>query len=296
MTDLAARQQAAEIVLTWTLPAETTEGVALKDLERVVVRGLEVEGAPPEAAVFAAQARELAVLPRPLEIHEAGERVEHRLPLPAATGRRMALAIESFSRRGRTEGSSNLVVIEIAQAPPAPTSLGAVPQLGAIRLQWDPSPGADGYHVYRRAGEQAPARVASVVDPAFEDPDVRLGAHYAYRVRSFVKTSSGPAESADSPAAEVVPQDTFPPSVPSGLEAVAGEGAVELSWRPSPEIDTAGYHIYRSAARLTRQPVTAPVFTDRDVRRQQQYSYAVSAVDAKGNESGQSAPVTVSVP
>jgi fibronectin type 3 domain-containing protein len=111
-----------------------------------------------------------------------------------------------------------------------------------------------------------------------------------------VTTSTGDAESADSSLVEVAPEDTFPPSPPEGLRAVAGPTTVELSWNPSPESDTAGYHIYRGGARINAELVVAPAFTDKDVRTAQQHSYTVSSVDAKGNESAASAAVSVTIP
>ena len=47
----------------------------------------------------------------------------------------------------------------------------------------------------------------------------------------------------------IVYRSADPPSPPSGLMAVAKDGAVELSWRPSPSRDTGGYLVYFGTAR-----------------------------------------------
>ena len=302
-TDLEAGQRGKELILYWTLPGTTTEGFPVKDLERVTLLGLEVEGAAPPGVAFQAGARPLAVMDRPLEEkYTPGQRIQYRLALPARAGRRIALAVENFNWRGRSDGPSNVVVVEIASAPAGPENLRATPQATAIHLEWARVAGASGYHVYRSTAERPPfTLLESVAEPAFEDRNFRWGAPHAYFVRAYVKTGAGAAESPDSALVAVVPQDVFPPSPPAGFEAVVTESAVELSWVPSPEADTAGYHVYRRGAsgpavRLTTELLAAPAFSDKDVKRGEQYFYTVTAVDDKGNESAPSAPQQVSVP
>ncbi|MBI3665048.1 MAG: hypothetical protein HY236_02295 [Acidobacteria bacterium] len=302
-TDLEAAQRGSQLVLFWSLPALTTEGFPVKDLERVVMLGLETGAGSPPGSAFKAGAHQLAVLDHPLEERfKAGERIQYRLALPAAPGKQMALAVENYNWRGRSDGPSNIVVVEIASAPAAPDRLQATPHPGAIRLEWPQASGASSYHVYRSTAEKpAFTLVGSVAEPAFEDRDFRWGSSCAYFVRSYLKTSTGVVESTDSPLVAVVPQDIFPPSPPAGFEAVVTEAAVELSWAPSPEADTAGYYVYRRdpsgpAARLNADPLAAPTFTDKTAQRGRQYTYSVAAVDNKGNESAPSAPQQVSVP
>jgi fibronectin type 3 domain-containing protein len=120
-------------------------------------------------------------------------------------------------------------------------------------------------------------------------------------VRAFAATSTGAAEGADSAVVEITPEDAFAPSPPTEMRAVASETAVEISWNPSPEADLAGYVVYRRAgagewARLTTELLATPTFSDRSVVRGQQYEYAVSAADTRGNESARSAAIQVSVP
>ncbi len=297
-TDLEIAQRAGDLILRWTIPSSTTESVPVRDLDRVVVWGLDLETGAEPAVPFGSAARELDRLPAP----KPGERTERRLALPAPPGRRLALAVENLNRRGRSEGLSNVVVVEIAAAPQAPRSLRAAAGPAAIRLEWPAVSAAAGYRVFRAVEGKAPfAPLGEVAAPPFEDADYRWGARYAYFVRAFVTTSTGSAESADSPVAELVPEDTFAPAPPEGLRAVPTEFSVELSWNPSPESDAAGYHVYRRDAagewaRVSASPLAGPTFTDKDVRREQQYSYAVSALDVKGNESPRSTAVTVTIP
>jgi fibronectin type 3 domain-containing protein len=285
--DLEAVQRGGHLILNWTVPSLTTEGAPLKELPRAV---LLVAG---EEAALAEPAAEREVL------HglEPGRRAEHRLPVPPEPGRRLYFAVRHDSRRGRSEGLSNVVVLEIAPPLPAPARLAAAAAPEGVRLSWDPVPQASGYQVFRRGPDQKEfAPLGDVTANAFTDPGVVWKMSYRYFVRPFVRTSSGQAEGSDSQVAEIAPQDRFPPAAPAGLQAAATESAVDLTWNLSPEPDVAGYLVYRDGARLTAAPLAAPAFSDRDVRRAQGYSYEVSAVDREGNESPRSSAAKVTIP
>ena len=97
--------------------------------------------------------------------------------------------------------------------------------------------------------------------------------------------------------------DTAPPATVTELQSAVVDGAsIELSWRPSPELDLAGYRIYRS---VTNPPgtrprdthieadelvgsVTQPYFDDHNLVPGSTYAYGVTAYDASGNESPRS--------
>jgi hypothetical protein len=74
---------------------------------------------------------------------------------------------------------------------------------------------------------------------------------YIVRVRDVFDTLEiqGPA----SPPTCVVPADTFPPGPPTGLVAVASEGAISLVWDASPERDMAGYLVLRRGHIVSRR-------------------------------------------
>lgn len=79
--------------------------------------------------------------------------------------------------------------------------------------------------------------------------------------------------------------DTFPPPAPTGLVAVATEGAISLTWAASPESDVTGYVVLRGDPSgetldpLVAAPVTATNFRDTTVEAGQRYVYAVQALD-----------------
>ena len=93
--------------------------------------------------------------------------------------------------------------------------------------------------------------------------------------------------------------DTAPPATPSGISAgVAGSG-VQVRWNPNSEPDLAGYHVYRAGSssgpfsRVDAATVTSAQFMDSPAPDSASLWYAVSAVDASGNESARTGAVQV---
>ena len=112
-------------------------------------------------------------------------------------------------------------------------------------------------------------------------------------------------EGADTPEIKVFANDVFPPEVPSSLQAVfSGPGQapfVDLIWAPVTDADLAGYNVYRheegsAPVKLNAEPVKRPAFRDARVEAGKTYSYSVSAVDERGNESARSEEASERVP
>ena len=101
----------------------------------------------------------------------------------------------------------------------------------------------------------------------------------------------------------LAPEDSVPPALVTGLEAFVHVGTspnVALHWDPGSETDLAGYRIYRSEPRTSSgsikrgttriesvelDVVTASTYVDTNVSLGVSYRYAVTAIDAAGNES-----------
>ncbi|RYF03249.1 MAG: fibronectin type III domain-containing protein, partial [Oxalobacteraceae bacterium] len=101
-------------------------------------------------------------------------------------------------------------------------------------------------------------------------------------------------ESAQTAAVTATPTDfvdTAAPTTPTNLTATPGVGQVVLSWTASTDnVGVTGYKVRRSGT-LVGSP-TATTFTDSGLTGGTQVSYTVSAIDAAGNESAQTAAVT----
>lgn len=303
--DFAARQTPQGIVLEWTWPRMTTEGVPLDDLARFDVYGFELApGSPtPDAELFDRESRPLASMQSDqLEPYGPGERVRLVLEPEPLMGKLIALGVRAESRRGRFVGFSNLITIEVVAPPGRPEEPSVTVASDAIVLEWPAVERAAGYAVERATNEAGPFQPLGRPDSnQFRDPGYQTGGTYVYRVRAIARGAAGEAEGLASEAVAVTPRDTFAPAQPLGLRAIATETAVELSWEQSPEPDLAGYRLRRrqqdsEVVLLQDELLRSASYSDRGVARGQTYLYEVTAVDEEGNESLPSEAIQVGVP
>jgi hypothetical protein len=117
-----------------------------------------------------------------------------------------------------------------------------------INLSWDPPLDdfglpVEGYNVYRRAGG-GPSEMIGVVgamDLTFVDTQVTVGTLYVY----YITAMNGKGESGPSEGLEAMVM--VPPDPPTGVEAVASEYFVKVTWT-APAFDGAspisGYRVY----------------------------------------------------
>jgi hypothetical protein len=90
--------------------------------------------------------------------------------------------------------------------------------------------------------------------------------------------------------------DRTAPSVPTQVTATANANSVTVNWAAATDDrGVASYRVTRSGATVA-DSVTGTSFVDSAVQAGQSYSYTVSAVDAAGNRSGESAAANVTVP
>ena len=92
---------------------------------------------------------------------------------------------------------------------------------------------------------------------------------------------------------QAVAADTTPPSVPSSLKIVAKtDTSVSISWSASTDnVGVKNYRIYRNGNSITS--VNGTVNNDSPLRASTTYTYSVAAVDTSGNQSNQSAGLSV---
>jgi hypothetical protein len=175
--------------------------------------------------------------------------------------------------------------------------------------------GAESAGKYAVAGEVPVGKRGPVqfIDSGFEWEKT-----YLYRVTavSIIQRADSEVqvEGEDTAPVRVVAHDVFPPAVPTGLQAAySGEGQklyIDLIWAPVTSADLAGYNVYRaeedgSAAatmvkvgmvKINAELVKLPAYRDSAVTSGKTYTYSVSAVDVRGNESGRSEETRESVP
>jgi hypothetical protein len=297
VSDLRAQQVGERIVVRFTLPELTTDGVVVRRFREVELRA----GVPPEGNFdterWAARATQVSVAtrtPGPVEV---------TLPVAEWAGREVILGVRAIGPKGRPGAWSNLVALEVVPPLPRPADLRAEATASGVQLSWK----AVGdladirYRIFRRAAQAREAEpVGETESLVFVDANAEFGKPWEYQVQAFRKVGQTEALSELSEAVRITPEDRFPPAVPRGLQATPGLGSIELVWERNAEPDLRGYRVWRAVGDGSLQPlsdlVELPAYSDRKIESGQRYRYAVSAVDVRGNESAPSSPVEVHAP
>ena len=328
--DLHATRKGNTVKLSWTVPTKTTEAQTIRYLGPTrICRGL--DPAMKECGVPAGEAPppDLSAL---LGTNNQGksQSATYVDTLPSTqlspTGK-IVYAVEVLNQNERSAGLSNQVTVPAAPTLAPPANFRADLGANGVTLSWDaitPDPNTTDlqhlYRIYRQEKDGRGVVIANLIigTSQFLDHTFEWEKTYAYRldVVTIVRASSAsncsaeqfPDQSAecaveasvegdDTSPVEVFAQDTFPPAVPSGLQAVyTDEGQqkfIDLIWSPNSEADLAGYNVYRheegaATAQLNSQLVKTPAYRDEGVQPGKKYFYSVSAVDVRNNQSDRS--------
>ncbi|HUS05002.1 MAG TPA: hypothetical protein VMZ52_01810 [Bryobacteraceae bacterium] len=280
ITDLKAIQKFDTIVVNFTIPALTTEGLVQKKLGPVELR-IGRTDPPFQFNAWAATAKAVEV-----KADQPGP-VTASVPADAFVNKDVIIAVRTSSPRGRFSEWSNPVVVHVVRPLVPPSGLQAETNPKGVRLSWS-SAGAAGisYRVFK--GKDA---IATVTTTEYLDSDVQYGKEYAYSVQAIL----GEAQSEPAGPVPITPADKFPPVVPTGLTAIAGVNSIELAWDRNTESDLKSYVIYRDGRRLAEIQEAAS-YSDKQLQPGTKYRYTVSAVDQAENESAQSMPLDVVAP
>jgi hypothetical protein len=289
ITGLSSTQRGSRLLVQFTPPQLTTEGLPIKPPLALDVRiGPGTE--PVEEGLWAAGATKL---PRGELANGAATYV---VPITEWIGKEVIVGVRAIGTNGKSSGwtfGATFVVPE----PQTPSAVSAANTEQGIRLTWTGPDSA--FRVFRRTGNDPLQPIADVSRPPWTDTSTQFGQQYTFAVRAIVKlpesaTASHEAESELSADVSFTPKDEFPPATPSGLRAAAAPRSIELSWDDNTEPDLASYRVYRGVAGgpLERvAEVEVPAYSDANVEPDKMYRYAVAAVDHAGNESTQTAPV-----
>ena len=238
-----------------------------------------------------------------------------------SAGSQLFYAVSADNEKRRSAGISNVVAVPALRSVPPPRDFQAQVASQGVVLRWanEGHPSATpelkyAYRVYRRAAD-APTDVVvgevptestatEIIDHSFE-----WEKSYSYRctVVTVIHAEGEPNsefEGDDTPDVLVYAHDVFPPAVPGGLQAVysgAGQQSfIDLIWAPDTDADLAGYNVYRSdgglRTKINRELVQTSAYRDTDVTSGKTYTYSVTAVDVRGNESQSSSEAAESVP
>ncbi|WP_020563785.1 fibronectin type III domain-containing protein [Methylosarcina fibrata] len=172
-------------------------------------------------------------------------------------------------------------------APSVPGGVSATAaSTSAINLAWTAATdnvGVKGYKIYR-GGSQ----IATVTGTSFSNTGLTSGKSYSYTVAAYDAAGNSSKQSS-SVSATTSSADTTAPTVPGGLAATAvSSSSISLSWNASTDaVGVQGYTVYRNGVELAS--VAGTTFSDSGLSPNTTYQYTVSAYDAAGNRSAQSA-------
>jgi fibronectin type 3 domain-containing protein len=157
-----------------------------------------------------------------------------------------------------------------------------------------------GYAVYRGKTRTSMISVGNTTATSFVDTaatGLASGTTYYYAVAAYDEAMNYSAQSAVATAATL--PDTQPPTVPQNLVVTAKSGTqINLTWSASTDnVAVYSYHVYRGTTAQSLSLIGSSGSTSysdsQSLKVNQTYYYAVSAVDASGNASAESAVVSV---
>lgn len=296
--DLALAQRGAKLRIAFTLPLKSIEGLPITEFSEVDLRIGPAAPGDFNADAWSASAKRVSV-PLPL----TAKVLQVEAPVTEFAGKEIVCAVRTAGPKGRMSAFSNIAVYRVLPPLGTPDQVKAVATAEGIQLTWiDPAPAAGvTYRIARQSDtEKELTAYAESTRPSFTDKRTEFGKKYRYQVLGVVKTGDHEVESEPSGILEIVPVDNFPPSMPVGLNALAGVTTIELSWDRNTDSDFRGYHVFRAieSGDFTKigGPVESPTYSDRMIEPGKTYRYAVSAVDAAGNESPRTPPVQITAP
>jgi chitodextrinase len=208
-----------------------------------------------------------------------------------AAGTIYAYSVRAIDAAGNLGDATSATVAADFSPPAAPASLTAVWTGGPSRVELTWPAAADDLGVVAYEVSRDGTALGTTASTAFTDPAVAPSATYSYAV---VAIDAGGNRSDPVSAVVTTPADTAAPSRPSGVTARAARNPrrVKLSWSGSmDDVGVTGYRVYRDGSVIATVGITS--YTDSAVARSTRYRYAVSALDAAGNESALSSTVKV---
>jgi hypothetical protein len=304
IVDLEAKPREERLLLEWTFPKENTDKSVLTDLvEFKIFRS--------EGDLIAGECRgcgEKMKVVFEAKLDSKGESVGKRMSVlfeDQEVRKVYEYQVVSINRRGHPSAPSNPVWVYWDYPPHTSRMVRGERGDRRVDLYWEPVEGASGYNIYRRGEEEIFPIQSLNKEPLavteYTDLNVENEKRYIYSVRAVRRVVKTDVEGKGSLSVPITPTDFIPPNPPLGLEAIPLKNGVELSWRRNREPDLLGYYVYRRKLgekefkRLIPSPLTKEVYLDTEVELEQDYEYAVTAVDnsVRKNESPRSEEVRV---
>ena len=286
--DLRVVEYGDRLLVAFTIPPLTTEGLAIKKVGTVDLR-IGTGKNPFKIEEWADTAQEV-----PVTADKTGP-VAAEISAAGWVGKEVVVAARVVNPKGRPSAWSNLAVLSVIPPIPPPADIKAESAPQGARLTWT-SPERT-FRVFRRGpAEKQPVLLGTPDANDYTDATAQFGTAYDYLVQAV----RDKAESVISAPVPLTPKDVFPPAAPSGLAAVPGIGSIELVWERNTEPDLRGYRLYRAPEGgqfdVIAAMLDAPAYSDHQIEPGKKYRYSVTAIDQAGNESPKSPVVEAAAP
>jgi fibronectin type 3 domain-containing protein len=304
IVDLVAVPREGRLLLEWSIPKDNTDKSPLTDLTGF--RILRSEGALVGDECKGCGEKAKVVHEIKLDTKEEDKKKRMAIFFEDQEPRRVYVyQVVSVNGRGYPSAPSNPVTVYWDYPPQAPRMVQGERGDKRVDLSWESVEGAAGYNVYRRLEDQElstrPMNRELMKTAHYSDLNVENEKRYIYSVRAVRRVVKTDVEGKGSLGIPVTPTDLIPPVAPVDLVAIPIKDGMELNWRRNREPDLLGYYVYRRKSgqeefkKLNESPVTKETYLDKEVVLQQEYEYAVTAVDnsVRRNESPRSEEVRV---
>jgi len=288
VTDLQAMEYGPNIVVKFSMPQLTTEGLPLAHPNEIQIYSGPATD-PFLADQWAESAKKATLVPTDATTYQ------QEIPVAGLAGKDVAVAVRVLGPKGKPSAWSNVQRLPLVAPVEQPSGVKADNVERGVALHWNGS--GPHYRIYRAEGDAKLERFAESDQPEYLDDTTEYAKHYRYLIQAVVDDKR---QSLASDPVAIVPVDTFPPAVPGALTALAGVSTIELAWTRNAEPDFKGYNIFRAegdgAFEKIGSLVEAPAYSDAKVQKGKRYRYTVTAVDILGNESGRSGVADAIVP
>ncbi len=290
IVDLEATSREERLLLEWTSPKENTDKTPVTNLEKFQIFRS-------EGTLIAGECRGCGETPKVVHEMKVDGKEEMR-------GKKISVFFEdqearkayvyqvvSINRRGDPSSPSNPVTVYWDYPPQSPRMVRGERGDKRVDLFWESVEGVTGYNVYRRGeGEEVfplkPLNREPLTVTQYTDLGVENEKTYIYSVRAVRRVVKTDVEGKGSEDVRVTPTDLIAPNSPLGVVAIPLKNGIELNWRKNTEPDLLGYYVYRRRPgekdfkKLNETPLEKEVYLDTHVELEQDYEYAVTAVDS----------------
>lgn len=170
--------------------------------------------------------------------------------------------------------------------PAAPANFRAMPGDTVVDLSWSANTEADflGYIVYQDGVRITPSLITEI---SLHISGLTNKKTYRYDI---LAVDQGGNESEIS-TTYAMPDDPPPPSAPIGLKGLPGNTEVILSWAKNPEPNITGYNVYKDGQKINSSLSTNLEYTVSNLTNQTDYTFRVSAVNTRNQESALSVQI-----